>query len=36
VANTGEQLDAFSILVRKPERMGLLGRHKRPWDDMLK
>jgi len=33
---TGEQHDAFPILVRKPERMRPLGRPKRPWDGICK
>jgi hypothetical protein len=36
VAHMGEKHDAFSVLVRNPEGMRRLGRHKRTWDDNIK
>jgi len=36
VAHMGERINAYGVLVEKPEGKRRLGRHRRRWDDNIK
>jgi hypothetical protein len=36
VAHMGEMINAYKILVRKPERKRSLGRHRCRWEDIIR